>query len=110
MPDFLSAEWVAALNERLAEGTQPRAATPVTVQYVVARDRDEVSYYLVLGPEGEAAHIGTAARADVTFTMGEATAQQISDGTLSSEEAFITGQLRLDGDATLLIAAHPDDA
>ena len=110
MPGFLTAEWVTALNDRLAEGTGPRATTPVTVQYVVERESDAVSYHQLLGPEGETAHLGMAADADVTFTMDEATAQQISNGSLSSEEAFITGQLRLEGDATLLIAAHPDNA
>ena len=110
MPDFLTAEWVTVLNNRLAEGAGPRATTPVTVQYVVERESDAVSYHLMLGPDGETAHLGMAAHADVTFTMDEATARRISNGTLSSEEAFITGQLRLEGDATLLIAAHPDHA
>ena len=38
--------------------------------------------------------------------MEVATALAISTGELSSEEAFINGNLKLDGDPTLLIEAY----
>ncbi len=106
MTEFLSDEWVAALDQRLrAQGAgSPRA---VTVQYIVARADDSLAqYHLVLGPDGDHAVLGVAAAADVTFRMDEATAREISDGRLSSEEAFLTGRLDLEGDAQALVEAH----
>ena len=107
MTEFLSDEWVAALDQRLRAqdaGSSPRS---LTVQYIVTRADDSLAqYHLVLGPDGDHAGLGVAAAPDVTFRMDEGTAREISDGSLSSEEAFLTGRLDLEGDAHALIEAH----
>ena len=105
MTEFLSDAWVAQLDARYAEsaGSSPE---PVTVQYVVATEAGERSYHLVLGPDRDRAIVGQADAADVTFSMNEETAQAISAGDLSTEEAFITGRLDIDGDPGPLIEAY----
>ncbi len=105
MTDFLSDAWVAQLDASYAEspGSSPE---PVTVQYVVATDDGERSYHLVMGPDRDRAVPGLAETPDVTFSMNEETAQAISAGELSTEEAFITGRLDIDGDPGPLIEAY----
>lgn len=101
----MSDAWVAQLDARYAEspGSSPE---PVTVQYVVATDDGERSYHLVMGPDRDRAILGHAESPDVTFSMNEETARAISGGELSTEEAFITGRLDIDGDPGPLIEAY----
>ena len=112
MSDFLSDAWVAQLDASYAEspGSSP---DPVVVQYVVATDDGERSYHLVMAPDRDRAVLGLAEAPDVTFSMNEETARAISAGQLSTEEAFITGRLDIDGDPGPLIEAYraaADDA
>ena len=112
MTDFLSDAWVAQLDATYADspGSSPE---PVTVQYVVATDSGERRYHLVMGPDRDRAVHGRADAPDVTFSMNEETARAISSGELSTEEAFITGRLDIDGDPGPLIEAYraaKDDA
>lgn len=104
--------WVEALNDRLASGPGS-VAEPLTVQYDVCRGDDlaadpgdDYRYHLVLGPEGDRAHPGAAAAPDVTFRLTAATAEAIRSGRRSAEEAFLAGDLDLDGDVTTLVEAH----
>ncbi len=106
MSEFLSAEWVDALDAHLSASGAGSSPTPLTVQYEVAAGQATIRYHLVLGPDGDRAHPGAADAPDVTFRLDRDTARQISEGALSSEEAFITGRLDLDGDPTLLIEAY----
>lgn len=106
MPDFLSAAWIEALDAQLTAAARS-SPEPLTVQYVIdGGDASPVEYYLELGPDGDRAHAGRCADASVTFTMDSATARAISVGDTSSEEAFIRGDLKLDGDPTLLMDAY----
>lgn len=105
MSEFLSDDWVARLDAGYAE-TPGSSPEPVTVQYVVATDRGERAYHLVMGPDRDRAIVGRAETADVTFSMNEGTAHAISTGALSTEEAFITGRLDIDGDPGPLIEAY----
>ena len=105
MTEFLSDAWVAALDTRYAD-SPGSAPAPVTVQYDVTMADQVRTYHLVLGPDRDRAIAGPAPDPDVTFSMDEATAHQISAGTLSTEEAFITGRLTIDGDPGPLIEAH----
>lgn len=102
---FLSDEWVAALDQRL-QGEPGSSPTELTVQYSVSTDNGPRSYWLVLGPDHDRAHAGEAPEPDVSFRLDEATARDISDGTLSTEEAFIAGRLTIDGDTIALIDAY----
>ena len=107
MIEFLSDEWVAALDDQLRAQQSGSSAQLLTVQYVVTRADDSiVQYHLVLGPDGDQATLGPALDPDVTFRMNTATALEISEGRLSSEEAFLTGRLDLEGDAGALIDAY----
>ncbi len=105
MTDFLSDAWVEALDARYAD-TPGSALHPVTVQYDVSMSGGVRSYHVVLGPDRDRAVAGPAPARDVTFTMDEATARAVSAGELSTEEAFITGRLTIDGDPGPLIEAH----
>jgi len=104
-PDFLSPAWVHRLNETF--GQSPGSSTAaLTVQYVVSRaDGSEAAYAVTLAADRDHATDGMVADADVTFRMDEETAAAISGGQLSSEEAFIKGNLRIDGDPTALMEA-----
>lgn len=110
---FLSEEWIAELDARLA--TAPRGSAPdgLVVQYLVDDDGTIVEYHLELGPDRDRARRGRAEHADITFRMDLATARLISNGELSTEQAFITGALDLEGDPGRLIEAYrnaTDDA
>lgn len=107
MTDFLSDSWIEALDERLRDQATGSSSTPLVIQYHVARDDGtEVHYHLRIGPDGDRAQPGVAPDPHVTFRMGLDTAQRISAGEMSSEEAFLAGLLDLEGDAEALIEAH----
>lgn len=104
--------WVEALDDKLAAGPGS-VPEPLTVQYVVCPGEDlgcgpddEYRYHLVLGPDGDRAHAGAAPAPDVTFRLTAATAEAIRSGERSAEEAFLAGDLDLEGDATAIVEAH----
>lgn len=105
MTEFLSDAWIAQLDASYADSPGSAPET-VTVQYVVTADAGVRSYHLVMGPDRDRAIAGQAESPDVTFSMDEATAKAISSGELSTEEAFITGRLDIDGDPGPLIEAY----
>jgi hypothetical protein len=97
---------VQRLNETFAQSPGSSTAR-LTVQYVVSRaDGSEAAYAVTLAADQDHAIDGMAADADVTFRMDEETAAAISGGQLSSEEAFIKGNLSIDGDPTALMEAY----
>lgn len=106
MTEFLSDDWVLALDSRLVSSETGSSATPLVIQYDVSTRRGERTYHLTLGPNGDRATIGPADDPDIVFTMDEATAKALSRGELSTEEAFISGRLELTGDPTPLIEAY----
>ncbi len=106
MTEFLSEEWIAALNGQLRASETGSSPNPLSIQYKISHGDDTIQYYLALGPEGDGAFAGAAESPDVTFRMHRDTAKLISDGELSTEEAFITGRLDIDGDPTPLIEAY----
>lgn len=104
---MLTPAWVEALDARLRSepGSSP---TSLVVQYLVDTDDGDFAYWLVLGPDHDRAHHGRAPDAAVTFHLDAATAQAITAGELSTEEAFISGRLTIDGDTIALIQAYRD--
>ncbi len=106
MSEFLSAGWIEELDAHLAATGRGSSPTPLTVQYEIDTGDGTVRYHLVLGPDLDRAKPGAADSPDVTFRLDRETARRISDGELSSEEAFITGRLDLEGDPALLIDAY----
>ena len=109
---FLSEEWIAELDRRFAAAPRGSAPEGLVVQYLVDDNGTLVEYHLELGPDRDRARSGRAHDADITFRMDLATARQISDGELSTEQAFITGALDLEGDPGPLLDAYrsADDA
>lgn len=109
MSDFLSAEWVLALDARFAEDTKGSSPNKLIVQYDIVEQGDAGEpfvYHVVLGPDRDRAVVGPASAPDVSFSMAADIAQQISSGQLSIEEAFVTGRVDIEGDITALLEAH----
>jgi hypothetical protein len=67
---------------------------------------EPATYHLVLGPDGDRAHVGPADRPDATFRMNRHTADDIRAGRRSAEAAFLSGELGLVGDTNALIEAQ----
>ncbi len=107
--EFLSDAWIRTLDARLSAAKQGSSPTPVTVQYLVETNDETVEYYLTLDAGRDSATPGRAEQADVTFSMDEATALAVSSGELSTEEAFIMGRLKIEGDPTPLVVAYKHD-
>ncbi len=105
MTEFLSDEWIAALDARLSAGDGSSPET-LTIQYDITTASELRTYHLVLGPDQDRAIAGPADAPDVTFAMDDETAAAISSGELSTEEAFITGKLDIDGDTGRLLDAY----
>lgn len=107
MTEHGSAAWLEALNAKLSAQPQGSSPTPLVVQYDVQRDDGvAATYHLRLAPEADTAMAGVADAPDITFSMAQDTAERIAAGELSSEEAFITGLLDIEGDPGGLIEAH----
>lgn len=112
MTEFLSNEWIEALDAKLRADPSGSSPKSLIIQYEISDGADTVCYYLRLGPDGDRAAPGSAEGAHVTFRMNKETAREISDGNMSTEDAFIAGRLDLDGDPGPLIEAYRagDDA
>ncbi|MCX7619857.1 MAG: SCP2 sterol-binding domain-containing protein [Acidimicrobiales bacterium] len=106
MPSFLSPDWVAELDRHLSSfSAQAATSDPLTLQYVVSgvgSQNDECAYTILIGQPCRAT-AGRVGIADVTFFTNYDTAMQIALGTISAQEAFIRGQLKVQGDVTLLL-------
>jgi hypothetical protein len=107
VPDFLSPEWIAALDEAVSNDDSLRAATAdvhLTVQQTVTgAPRGDVSWHVVV--DDGTVHIlpGPADHPDVTFTQDDATARAIGTSELSAQAAFMLGKLRIGGAVAKLI-------
>ena len=97
MVQFLSPEWIAALDEAAREATVP-AGVRLTIQQVVTDDGGEVRYHLVLDDGQLRVHPGEAAAADVTLVQTREVAAALSRGELNAQQALEAGRLKLRGD------------
>lgn len=106
--EYLSPAWFRHADEAVA--TLTPIPTPVTVSVRVVdlpRDRGDVPYRLVLGPdrvrlladEGRS----TDGQGDVTLTMSYEIASAIARGEVGAQRAFLDGEVRLGGDTTALL-------
>jgi putative sterol carrier protein len=118
VPEFLSDEWVDALDAAVSSDAElARRANGATlvVQYVVEGDVVEGgvvegparSYHLVIADDAVRARSGPAPDPTVVFTTDRATAAAIATGRERAQVAFMAGRLRLGGDVTALLA-HRD--
>ncbi|MGI9622332.1 MAG: SCP2 sterol-binding domain-containing protein [Acidimicrobiales bacterium] len=105
MSDFLSDEWVQALDARFAQSDAGSSPNRLVVQYDIVDD-PPFTYHVILDPDRDRAIVGPADEADVRFSMSRDIARQVSTAELSIEEAFITGRVDIEGDITALLEAH----
>lgn len=111
MAEFLSPEWVAALDQ--AAGASPElqaAAAGVTlvVQQVVRRDASEELRYFVRFDDGRVhVELGEAPHADLTLITDADTAHALGSGMLNAQAALGAGRLELAGRLDVL-ARHQD--
>ncbi len=112
MPEFLSDEWLAALDASArAMGPLPIVAPFVLEQVVTSTDRDatgrggdEVRYQLVFTADGLRVQPGDAEAADVSFATDRETAAGIARGETNAQRALAAGRLRVHGNVETLVA------
>jgi len=105
VPEFLSDEWIAALD-RAAQHAQVDPSLSLVVQQVVNGPDGAVTYHVSFDGGRVQVRPGPAPEPTVTFTLDRATAEAIATGEESAQSAFMAGRLRLGGDVTVLLDAH----
>lgn len=105
--EFLSTEWIAALNEVVSNDPKLREAS-AGVQLVLQQRVTDLSgpgiAWHVLIDDGDARVVaGEAESPDVTFTQDRDTAVAVGTAQLSAQAAFMLGKLRVGGEVTKLI-------
>ncbi|MEX2256321.1 MAG: SCP2 sterol-binding domain-containing protein [Acidimicrobiia bacterium] len=106
MPEFLSPEWVDAVD-RAARGssalTACASATPfVLEQRVVCPDGNEAVHHLELTQHGARVVAGRAPHPNVVLTTDLDTACRLAQGSVNAQVALAAGRLRLGGDIDTL--------
>jgi putative sterol carrier protein len=111
MAEFLSPEWVAALDRAAAASSELQmAASGVTlvVQQVVRREGSEELRYFVQFDDGRVhVELGEAPHADLTLITDAGTARVLASGKLNAQGALGAGRLELAGRLDAL-ARHED--
>jgi hypothetical protein len=103
-PEFLTAEWIAALDAR-ARATADlvdAAEEPVVVEQRVVSEAGEVSYHLVLGPGPARVRPGRAPDPDLTMVATADAARRIHAGEANAQTCLADGTLRLRGNPDAL--------
>ena len=108
MADFLSAEWLAALNETLAgAGPAPLADSTTTLRVVLefldAPSDAPTALTLSLGAGAARASVGDDLGADATIRLTFADALALATGSLDSARALREGRLKVRGNAPALV-------
>ena len=106
--EYLSPEWLAALDEALRADDGLRAATAghrlVVEQVVEVADGPAVAWQVRL-IDGEVGLVaGTPDEPTVRFTTDRSTAEAITRGWEPAQAAFLRGDLRIGGDTAALSA------
>jgi putative sterol carrier protein len=108
---YLSLDWINAMSTEAAASDQMRT--------VAESHRIGVTQVISNGPEGDVTYHLLVGDGDVTFAPGPAepedvkmeqdwdTAVAVATGQLNAQEAFIGGQIRLQGDQQLLLDSQP---
>ena len=98
MPEFLSPDWLAALDESARASKSLAGAGDFTVQMVVRSSATgEMTYYLEVSAETARVRAGTLESPDLTLIADYDTAAAISQGTLNAQEALAAGRLKIKG-------------
>ena len=107
MAAYLSAAWFEDVNRvARADGDLAgiTAGARVTIQQVVTGGpAGDVRYWVRVDDGTVEAGPGEAERPDATVTQSYATAEAVSRGELSVEQALLEGRVRLSGDVSVLL-------
>jgi SCP-2 sterol transfer family len=107
VPEFLSDEWLAALDASAREMGPLPAVAPFVLEQVVTstgRDGGDIRYQLVFTAEGLRVRPGDAEAPDVTFATDRETAAGIARGETNAQRALAAGRLRVHGNIETLVA------
>lgn len=106
MPEFLSDEWIAALDAALSGLELPAQGMDCVVVEQVVRNApgrpDERRFQLVIGPEGVAVRAGAPDRADLRLHLDYGAACALARGETNAQRAIAEGCLRVEGDLARL--------
>ena len=106
MPEFLSDDWIAALDAHSIAVETSAALDGLTLivqQVVRLPDGGDVRYHLTIADGRVRVAAGDAPRADITLTSDYETARALQSGALNAQHALATGRLRLGGDLNQLL-------
>ena len=101
---YLSDEWLRAANQAVVAAVGSAPDPGVTIDQHIDGGR---SYRVRISNENaglvslDESHDATAA--DASFTQSAATAQAIASGETDAHQAFLLGDIRFEGDVTILI-------
>jgi hypothetical protein len=108
MPEFLSAEWIDALDDVAQAATLPQSAADAsfTVEQVV-RDAPggEVRYHLRLEHRGARIRRGPAETPDLRLFADYDVAARLQRGEISAQQALAAGSLKVQGRLQRLVQA-----
>ena len=103
MADFLSAEWLAALNTTLRAASPPPFDGPESAVRFVFEFTDGPSSMphaltFSVTPDGATADVGDHLAADAVIRLSYGDAKALTEGTLDSADALREGRLKVRGD------------
>ncbi len=106
MPPVLSPEWMQRADALLADADDLAVTgDPLTISQTVTRPADEpIRYHLRFDEAGAHLHNGSADDPTVTLALDYAVAAAVARGELSAQAAFQSGDIRVGGDMSRLIA------
>ena len=108
MPEFLSAEWIEALDAAARAATMPAGATAVSIEVEqVVRDAPggEIRYHLRLEDGRARVHRGPSASPHLRLIADYEVAARMQRGELNAQEALAAGRLRVQGQFAHLLRA-----
>jgi putative sterol carrier protein len=100
VPDFLSTEWITALDAAARGVVLPDAAATIsiTIEQVVRDAPDgEARYHLRIEDGRARVHSGPAAEPDLRFFADYETAARLQRGEVNAQHALATGSLKVQG-------------
>lgn len=107
MPEFLSPEWIDALDAAARDAPPPAGLPrPLVVDYVIAGE-DHAVYHVTVASTGVRVAAGPAPDADLAFVTDRPTAYALHTGAAGAQDAFAAGRLKVRGDLNVLIGARP---
>ena len=109
MAEFLSDEWIAAMNSAASGSDSLRRATAkvrLTIQQVVKQGQDERCYLVRVDHGKVTVESGRDPAADLTITEDAETAAAVARGEMTPQIAFMLGRIRVSGDMPALMATY----